>query len=312
MATTRRQLLKRVVAASSAALIRPDAPLQAQAPNVFDYKRNWGRWGQDDEKGAINLITPAKRAAAARLVRSGRVVPLSRVFSPPQHSLRLNADRGSFVDYYGFEYHGVTITHVDALSHMWDRNGMWNGRDPVKELDSFGARFGAITAFGDGIVTRGVLLDIPRLRGTPFVTADRPVTAAELEAATKAQGVTIEPGDALLVHCGRDAFVRAGNTYGGATDSRPGLHNSCSRFIRDRDVALLAWNMHDAIPDPDGHRWPAHGVLYSYGVALVDNALLEPLAQACVEEKRYEFMFVALPLRIARGTGSPANPIALF
>ena len=288
------------------------AALDAQAPNVFDYKRNWGRWGKDDDKGAINLITPAKRAAAARLVRSGRVVSLSRVFSPPQHYLRTNTDRGSFVDYYGFEYHGVTITHVDALSHMWDRNGMWNGRDPAKELDSFGAKFGAITAFGDGIVTRGVLLDIPRLRNTAFVTADRPVTGADLEAAVKAQGVTIEPGDALLVHCGRDAFVRTGNAYGGATESRPGLHNSCSRFIRDRDVALLAWDMHDALPDAEGHRWPVHGVLYSYGVALVDNALLEPLAQACIEEQRYDFMFVALPLKVARGTGSPANPIALF
>jgi kynurenine formamidase len=312
MASTRRQLLKSVIAAGSAALIRPDTPLQAQAPNVFDYKRNWGRWGQDDDKGAVNLITPAKRAAAARLVRSGRIVPLSRVFSPPQHYVRTNAERGSFVDYYGFEYHGVTITHVDALSHMWDRNGMWNGRDPAKELDSFGAKFGAITAFGDGIVTRGVLLDIPRLRNTAFVTVDRPVTGADLEAAAKAQGVSIEPGDALLVHCGRDAFVRAGNTYGGATDSRPGLHNSCSRFIRDQDVALLGWDMHDALPDPEGHRWPVHGVLYSYGVALVDNALLEPLAQACAEERRYDFMFVALPLRVTRGTGSPANPIALF
>ena len=189
---------------------------------------------------------------------------------------------------------------------------MWNGRDPAKELDSFGAKFGAITAFGDGIVTRGVLLDIPRLRGTPFVTTDRPVTGAELEAAAQAQGVTIEPGDALLLHCGREAFVRAGNTYGSATDARPGLHNSCGRFLRDKDVALLAWDMHVALPDPDGHRWPAHGVLYTYGVVLVDNSLLEPLAQVCAEERRYEFMFVALPLRIARGTGSPANPIALF
>jgi kynurenine formamidase len=312
MATTRRQLLKSALAAGGAALIRPDAALRAQTPNVFDYKRNWGRWGPDDDKGAVNLITPAKRAAAARLVRNGRAVSLSRVFSPPQHYLRTNAERGSFVDYYGFEYHGVTVTHVDALSHMWDRNGMWNGRDPAKELDSFGAKFGAITAFGDGIVTRGVLLDIPRLRNTGFVTVDRPVTGADLEAAAGAQGVSIEPGDALLVHCGRDAFVRAGNTYGGATDSRPGLHNSCSRFIRDHDVALLGWDMHDALPDPEGHRWPVHGVLYSYGVALVDNALLEPLAQACAEERRYDFMFVALPLRVARGTGSPANPIALF
>ena len=70
--------------------------------------------------------------------------------------------------------------------------------------------------------------------------------------------------------------------------------------------------MHDAMPDKSGVPFPAHGVLYTYGVALIDNALLEPLARACVEERRYEFMFVALPLKIARGSGSPANPIALF
>jgi kynurenine formamidase len=87
---------------------------------------------------------------------------------------------------------------------------------------------------------------------------------------------------------------------------------SCAKFIRDKDVAVLGWDMHDAMPDKDGLPWPVHGVVFSYGVALLDNALLEPLAQACSEERRYEFMFMALPLRITRGTGSPVNPIALF
>ncbi len=285
---------------------------QSGAANAYDYKRNWGRWGQDDQIGAANLITPAKRVEAARLVRTGRVVSLSRVFTPPQHYIRVNADRGSVVDYYGFEYHGVTITHMDALSHMWDGNGMWNGRDPAKEIDTFGARYGDIAAFGDGLVTRGVLLDVPRHRGTTHVVPGQPVTGQELEAIAKARGVTIGPGDALLVHCGREAFTRAGQTYSGATGARPGFDVSCARFIRDRDVAAFAWDMHDALPDPAGHRWPVHGVLYSYGVPLIDNTLLEPLAQACAEERRYEFMFTALPLKVAKGTGSPVNPIALF
>jgi kynurenine formamidase len=90
------------------------------------------------------------------------------------------------------------------------------------------------------------------------------------------------------------------------------LHVSCAKFIRDQDVAVLGWDMLDARPDKDGLPWPVHGVLYSYGVALLDNALLDPLAQACADERRYEFMFMALPLKIARGTGSPVNPIALF
>ena len=91
-----------------------------------------------------------------------------------------------------------------------------------------------------------------------------------------------------------------------------GLNGTCARFIRDRDVSVLGWDMLDARPDPEGHPFPVHRVLYRYGVVLLDNALLEPLARACADEQRYEFMFVALPLKVARATGSPANPIAMF
>ena len=216
MASTRRQFLMRTAVFGGAALTRPsgvaagDQSAGAPVANAFDYKRNWGRWGNDDQMGAANLITASKRAASAALVKTGRAVSLSRVFTPPQHYIRINADRGSVVDYYGFEYHGVTITHLDALSHMWDRNGMWNGRDPAKEIDTSGVRFGDITAFGDGLITRGVLLDVPRHRGTSHVVPGEPVTGAELEAIAKARGVTIEPGDALVIHCGREAYQRTG------------------------------------------------------------------------------------------------------
>jgi len=162
------------------------------------------------------------------------------------------------------------------------------------------------------LISRGVLLDVPRYRRAGYVAPDRPVDGAELEAVAKAQGVRVEPGDALLVYSGREAFVRAAGAYGSVANARPGLHVSCARFIRDRDVSVLGWDMLDARPDSADHPWPVHGVLYSYGVALLDNALLEPLAQACAEENRYEFMFMALPLKVPRGTGSPVNPIALF
>ena len=289
-------------------------PPTAQPENAYTYRKNWGRWGADDQKGAVNLITPAKRAAAAALVKTGRAVSLGRVFEPEQHFIRINP-RGtghSVVDYYGFMYHGAAVTHVDALSHMWDQAGMWNGRDPAKEIDTNGVRFADITAFGDGLITRGVLLDVPLHRRASHVAIDRPVTGAELEAIARAQSVSIEPGDALLVHCGREAFLKTAPRYPAITEPRPGLDSSCAKFIRDRDVAVLCWDMHDAIPDKSGVPFPAHAVLYTYGVALVDNALLEPLARACAEERRHEFMFVALPLKVARGTGSPANPVAIF
>jgi kynurenine formamidase len=239
---------------------------------------------------------------------------LSHPFTPAQHYFRVN-ERGtghSFVDYMGFEYHGVATTHFDALCHMWDRNGMWNGRDPAVETGPGGARFGDVAAFGDGIVTRGVLLDVPRYRRQVHVSQNEPVRGDELDAIAKAQGVAVGSGNALFVHCGREALARTGAAYGGPTDRRPGPHVSCARFVRDRDVSLMGWDMLDARPDAENHPWPVHGVLYTYGVPLIDNALLEPLAQACVEEKRYEFMVVVLPLKVPRGTGSPVNPIAMF
>ena len=114
------------------------------------------------------------------------------------------------------------------------------------------------------------------------------------------------PGDALLIHSGWEAATEA-NAAAGA-----GLPPSCAEFIRDHDVALLGWDLMDARTDAGGLPWPVHGGLFNFGVALLDNARLEPIADACAEETRYEFMFMLLPLNVARGTGSPANPIAMF
>ena len=210
----------------------------AAVENALMYRRNWGRWGADDQMGAVNLITPAKRAAAADLVKTGRSVSLSRNFEPTQQFIRVTQrpEFGTATDYYGSLYHGPGVTHVDALCHMWDQNGMWNGRDPAKEIDTNGARFADITAFASGLITRGVLLDVPRYRRASYVTAERPVEGTELAAIAQAQGVAIEPGDALLVYSGREAFVLATNSYG-PTGARPGLHISCAKFIRDWDVS---------------------------------------------------------------------------
>jgi len=321
MSTTRRDFLATAAAVGGSWIAEP-TPAAGQAPQpapprgeietAYAARRNWGRWGADDQRGAANLMTPQKRAAAAALVTRGRTVSLSRVFEPEQQFVRITDGEtgGSVVDYYGFMYHGQTVTHVDALCHVWDQHGMWNGRKPAEVLDTRGARFADITAWSDGLVTRGVLLDVPRYRQQPFVTRERPVQGTELASIAKAQGVAVTPGDALLVYSGREAFLKAEGSYGSA--ERPGLHSSCATFIRDNDVAVLGWDMMDARPDADGLRWPVHGVLFSFGVALLDNALLEPLAAACAEEKRYEFLFVALPLRVARGTGSPVNPVAMF
>ena len=209
------------------------------------------------------------------------------------------------MDYLGFIYHGNTVTHIDALCHIWDGDGMWQGHNPDEEITRQGAQFADITHWSNGIITKGVLLDVPRYRGEPYVTADHPVQASELEAIAQAQGVQVEAGDALLVHSGWAAH-QDNDDSGGA-----GLHPSCAEFIRDHDVALLGWDLMDARRS-SSLPWPVHGVLFNFGVALLDNALLEPIAEACAEESRYEFMFMLLPLNVARGTGSPANPVAMF
>ena len=300
-------------------------PTQEEVESYLRDRRNWGRWGNDDEIGAINLITSQKRVAAAGLVRSGRSVSLSREFptvpgpgnvNPAHHWMRTTAfgTGGAAMDYYGIFYHGNIATHIDALCHIWDEHGIYNGRDPDSEITFDGAKFGGIEKWSNGIITRGVLIDIPKHRGEPYVTQERPVHGWELEDAVKAQGVTMEPGDALAVYCGREAWQDAhpDTPYSTMSPDRPGFHASCLPFIRDNDVAMLVWDMMDSNPPGYDVPFTVHGAIYAYGVALLDNALLQPLAEACAEEGRHEFMLTVNPLRVVGGTGSPVNPVALF
>ena len=311
-------------------------PTQEEVVSYLKDRRNWGRWGNDDEVGAIDLVTPEKGVAAAGLVRSGRSVSLSMPFpktpgpgnpTPAQHSMNKIAfgTGGAAMDFYGIYYHGYHATHLDALCHIWDSDAMWNGRDPANEIDYGGARFGGVEKWRDGISTRGVLLDVPRHRGKPYVTSESPVHGWELEDSARSQGVSLEPGDALVVYCGRGAWQADHPTtaYGPAEITtlpyesltqlqRPGLHASCLPFIRDHDASVLVWDMQYSLPIGYDVTWSVHGVILAYGVAILNNALLGPLARACAEEGRYEFMLTIAPLNVEGGTGSPVNPIALF
>lgn len=306
----------------------PDHPLPTpeEVAGYFDRCSNWGRWGADDSAGTINLITPEKRRRAAALVRSGRTVsiahPLNTVggpgnWNPAQHWVRVGPTAS--VDYVGLLFHGYATTHVDALCHIFWQGQMYNGR-PASEVTSLGARAGAVDAWKDGIVTRGVLIDIPRFRGADFVTLDAPVRGWELEAAAEAQGSPLEPGDAVLVYSGRSAFYAAnpGSTPG--VPPTPGLHADTVPVLKRHDAALLGWDMMDARPsgyaifdDPPRAGGPVHVLAIVFmGLPLLDNANLDPLARACREEGRWEFMLTIAPLNVRGGTGSPVNPIALF
>jgi kynurenine formamidase len=298
-------------------------PDRGEVVSYLREKRNWNRWGADDQVGAVNLITAAKRVAAARLVRTGRTVSLSRDFpktpgpgnpTPGQHFIKTvpRGTGGFAADFYGSYYHGWAFTHLDALCHTWDEAGMWNGRDPAREIGFDGARWGGVEHWRHGLVTRGILLDVPAHRGRPFVSQEQPVHGWELAEIAKARGLVLEPGDAVCVYSGREAWQAAhpDRVYG--PDPRPGLHVSCLPFLRDHDVAVLVWDMMDLTPNGYELPWAVHGAIFAYGVALLDNALLEPLARACAEENRWEFMLTIAPLPVVGGTGSPANPLALF
>jgi kynurenine formamidase len=299
-------------------------PSKQEVEAYLEADRNWGRWGESDQKGAANLITPTSIIEASSLVSSGRVVSLSRpvpkragpgVNSPAQHWMK-RIDRGTAgggaTDHYGMTYHGVAFTHLDALCHAWDHNGMWNGHDPEQELTFDGVKWGSIEHWREGFVTRGVLLDVPRHRQEPFVSLERPVHSWELEQIASEEGLTLRPGDALAVYCGREKWDSVNPSYGSDRAGRPGLHTSCLSFIRKSDISLLVWDMIDSSPNEYGIPWTVHAALFAYGVALLDNARLDELAQACHDEGRYEFMLVVAPLVIEGGTGSPVNPLAIF
>ena len=216
------------------------------------------------------------------------------------------------MDYYGVFYHGTATTHIDALCHVWNKDGMWDGKNPDDVIGFSGANYGTVDEWKEGILTRGVLLDVPKFRNVPYVTIEEPVHGWELEDVAASQQVEIHAGDAVFVYSGRDKYASENGGRWGTPEGRPGLHASCLPFVKKYDISILGWDMMDARPDPYGLAFPVHGVLFNYGVALLDNALLEPLAEACAEEERYEFMFMGLPLNVARGTGSPANPVAMF
>ena len=300
------------------------APSKDEVLSYLRDDRRWGRWGDNGSAGAINLITAEKRLEAVGLVRNGRTVSLSRPWAiepraenprPAQHFMSV-MDRpnggGAAMDFYGVFYHGTATTHIDALCHVWDENGIWDGKSPDEILGFSGASYGTVDAWSDGILTRGVLLDVPRHRGTDYVTLDSPVHGWELDEIAAAQGVEIRPGDAVMVYSGREAYAAEHGGSWAGEPARPGLHASCLRFVRDADISILGWDMMDASPNEYDIPWTVHGVIFAYGVALLDNSLLEPLANACAEEGRYEFMLTINPLNVVGGTGSPVNPIAVF
>lgn len=304
----------------------------SRGEDVRDFLRrrsNWGRWGENDELGTLNLVTAETRLSALGRVRTGQTVSLSRPIpllpvngEPAPAVLETivvprDPEAGSVVDRLTLNCHNTSVTHIDALCHIWDRDGNWNGGRPDETVTADGVRFAGIDAFRAGIVTRGVLFDVPAHRGTQYVTQDWPVTAVELDEIGRSAGIALEPGDAICIYSGRDRWDEVNPVWGaGSRDTehsvRPGLHASCLRFLREADVALLVWDMMDMRPSGVDISFTIHGAVWAFGLALVDNAELGALAAVCRAEGRVDFALCIAPLPIPGGTGSAVNPIALL
>ena len=273
---------------------------------------NWGRWGERDQLGTLNTITPEKRVAAAALVRSGRAVSCARELpteaapdnpQPVVHLMTGTATEGYGGDYFALAPHGFATSHIDALCHIFHDGRLYNGH-PVERVTAHGALELAIDALREGIVSRGVLLDVPRLRGVPWLDAGEPIFPEELDAAEAAVGLRVEPGDVLLVRTGRWA-QRAAEGPWVARERLAGLHASCLPWLRERDVAALGSDgVSDVIPARAGDAGlPIHSVaIVALGLHLLDNLDLEDLARACTEESRAEFHLTIAPLVLRRGT----------
>ena len=283
---------------------------------------NWGRWGPDDQLGTLNLVTPAKRAAAAAAVRSGRAVSCARPLdtrpsadnaSPALHHMTGTATEGYGADYLALAPHGYATSHVDGLCHIFRHDGLYNGY-PIEKVTAHGALELGIQAWRDGVVSRGVLLDVPRLHGARWLDAGHAILPGELERCEAAEGVRVEEGDLLLVRTGRWALREAEGPWD-PRERLAGLQAACLSWLRERGVAALGCDgVSDVVPSRvDGVRLPIHSVaIPTLGLPLLDNLDLERLAAACAEEARWSFLLCVAPLILEGGTASPVNPIAIF
>lgn len=299
------------------------APLtREQVEGFFKTLSNWSRFGERDQLGALHLITPEKRAAAAGLVRRGRTVscawPLATAPAPDNPTPVVHHMTGTHTEGYGGDYfalapHGFATSHIDALCHIFHKGKLYNGYS-TKSVTAHGALELGIHELKGGIVSRGVLLDVPRIRGVEFLEPGEAIFPEDLERCESQAGLQVEQGDVLCVATGRWALREARGSWNPA-DAIAGLDASCLPWLHARGVAALGCDgISDVLPSRvEGFGIPIHTVaIVAMGLHLLDNLDLRELAAACAEERRWEFLIAIAPLVLFRGTASPVNPIAIF
>lgn len=295
---------------------------KAQFDQLFKQLSNWGRWGKDDQLGTLNLITPACRREAAALVREGVCVSLARDLNeeksvdnpdPFRDVMQLGIDGKFNMDTYTVSFHGFAFSHFDALSHTYYEGRLYNGY-PDAQITSTGAKVLDAVQYHDGIFARGVLIDIPWLRGLPYLPTNALITAHEFDQWEQKTGVKIHSGDAILVRTGRWARRDSKGPWDIANASA-GLAPSTMGWLHRRDAAFLVSDCaHDALPAPvEGVDFPIHVLaIVAMGMPLADQCNLEDVAREARNLNRQTFLLTLAPERIKGGTGSLVNPIATF
>jgi kynurenine formamidase len=308
-------------------------PTESELDARFDALSNWGRWGEADELGMLNHLEPAHRVAAAALVVEGLAISLAHDLGtvpsaenpyPAEHHMLAAGDARKDAgipgyeasrDYVGSHVHGLGVTHIDALCHMFVRGKMYNGY-PASDVKSNGALRNTVLSFADGIVGRGVLLDVAAKRGVDYLPPNTAITPEELEETEARQGVRVGTGDVLLIGAGRCA-LRA--EQGGAlnpAEGMAGLHADCLPWLREREISMLGSDgISDPMPGLGIPNWPfpIHQIgITGMGLHLIDNMALGRLAAACSQRSRWSFLFSMGSIRVPGGTGCPVNPIALL
>ncbi|HJU28534.1 MAG TPA: cyclase family protein [Candidatus Binataceae bacterium] len=303
---------------------------EQEVKNLLTKCSNWEKWGKNDERGALNYITDQKRAAAAKLVQTGEAVslalPLATIPAPdnPTPVMHLMQQTGFDAhevellpytgDYFAIAPHGLANTHLDALCHVFHNGKMYNGFD-ASEVGSHGAKKCAIDVASQGVISRGVLLDIPKIKKVEWLDNSVRITPEDLDAAEKDHGVRVEEGDVLFVRTGRARQRKEKGAWDAFHGGMAGLDTSALPWLYERNIAVLGSDgVSDAVPS--GYKdlaLPIHTcTLVMMGVHLIDNADLDAVAAACARNRRYEFQFVMAPLVLRQGTASPVNPLAIF
>ncbi len=306
-----------------------NVPTTDELDALYESLKNWGRWGEDDERGTLNHLTDERRVAAAGLVETGESISLAHNLAteprpehpyPVQHHMLASGDARdsngipgyeAARDHLSLDVHGLYTTHVDALSHMFVRGEMFGGR-PASDVRSDGAVSNTVLSMADGVVGRGVLLDVPRALGIDYLDTGQVVTVEDLEATERSEGVEVGAGDVLVVAWGRRARQSAKRGF----DGFAGLHAECLPWLQAREVAVLGSDgISDPMPFVGTPQWPfpVHQIgITAMGLPLIDNMALAPLAERCAALSRWCFLFTMAPLRIAKGTGCPVNPVAVL